>query len=40
MDEELVVRLDPKSGGQWVNVQMKVSDKWCSSRFSIETSDH
>ena len=28
MDEELVARLYPESGGQWLNVQMEISDDW------------
>ena len=29
MDEELVVRSYSESGGQWINVQMEISDEWC-----------
>jgi len=28
VDEELVGRLHPKGSGQWLNVQMEISDKW------------
>ena len=37
MDEELVVTLYPKSGGQWRNVQMEISDKWCLSVVNTRT---
>lgn len=31
MDKELVVRSCLERGGQWFNVQMNISDKWCPS---------
>ena len=38
MDEELVLRLYPESGGQWLNIWMEISDKWCSLGISTGTS--
>ena len=29
MDEELAAGLSPESGGQWLDVWMEISDKWC-----------
>lgn len=29
MDKELVVKSDPLSGGQRLNIQMEIGDKWC-----------
>jgi len=37
MVEELVVRSYPESGGQWLNVQMEISNKWCPSWVSTGT---
>jgi len=28
MDKELVARLYPESGGQWLNIWMEICDKW------------
>jgi len=36
VDEELVVRLYTASVQQWVIIQMKISEKWCSSLASTE----
>ena len=33
-DEDLVVRLYPESGDQWLNVWMEICDKWCPSGVS------
>jgi len=38
MDEKLVSRLYPESGGQWLNVQMDISDVCCPSGVSTGTS--
>ena len=37
MGEELVARSYPESGGQWLTVQMEISDKWFPSGVSTET---
>lgn len=37
MDEELFARLYPKSGGQWLNIWVEISDRWCSSGVSTGT---
>ena len=29
MDEELAAGSSPESGGQWLNIQMEISDEWC-----------
>jgi len=29
MDKELAAGLSLESGGQWLNVWMEMSDKWC-----------
>ena len=38
VDMERVARLYPESCGQWLDVWMEISDKWCPSGVSIETS--
>lgn len=38
MDEELVVRLYLENDGRWLNVQVEISDKWCTS--GVETGTH
>ena len=30
-----IARLYPESGGQWLNVQMEISYKWCPSNWSV-----
>lgn len=32
MSREQVVRLYPDSTGEWLNVQMNISEKWCALR--------
>jgi len=38
MDKELVVRLYPESGGQWLNIWMEIIDEWCPCGVSTGTS--
>ena len=38
MDEELTVRSYPQSGGQWLNIQVEISDEWCPSLVIAGTS--
>ena len=35
VDEEVVVRSYPESGGQWLSVWMEISDEWCPSGVSF-----
>ena len=37
MDEELVVRLYLENDGPWLNVQVEISDKWCTSEVETGT---
>ena len=37
MDEELVARSYPESGGQWLNVQMEVGNERCPSEVCTRT---
>ena len=37
MDEQLVMRSHPESGGRWLNVWMGISDEWCPSGFRAGT---
>lgn len=40
INEEPVTRWYPESGGQWLNVQMEISDEWCPSvLFNNEIND-
>lgn len=38
VDEKLVGWLHSEGGGQWVNVQMDIGDKWCPLGVCIGTS--
>ena len=38
MDEELFVWSHPEGSGEWLNIQMEFSDKWCPSGVCLETS--
>ena len=35
VDKELGAGSYPESGGQWLNVQMEISDKWCPSQAGL-----
>jgi len=37
MDEQLVMRSHPESGGRWLSVRMGISDEWCPSGFRAGT---
>ena len=37
-DEELVGCMHPEGRGQWLDVQVEISDKWCCSGVTIVTS--
>lgn len=37
MDKELVMRPYLVRGGQWLNIRMKTSDKWCPSGVSTDS---
>lgn len=37
MDKELAARLYPEGEGQWLNIWMEISDKWCLPEVSTGT---
>ena len=38
MDKELAVGLSPEGGDQWLDVWMEISDKWCPTGATAESS--